>query len=86
MIVYSPKHKKSLSERLNNSIIHDELDSTDFYLGFSVADTLELNKAIETDKTLKPMDYYEDEIYAIKSCILVAIICLIAVMCFVLTN
>lgn len=77
MIVYRPKHKKSLSERFDDSFVHDELTSTDFFLGFSAADTLDLNKAIEDDSAYKSMEYYEDEIFMFKSGALLIVISII---------
>lgn len=79
MIVYRPKHKKSLSERLDASFVHDELTSTDFYLGFSAADTLDLSKAIKDGDVYKSMEYYADELFMCKCFLFLLIITAIIV-------
>lgn len=66
MKVYKPKHKKKLGERLDNSFLYSELQSTDVYLGFAVYDYDELMHYIKNDIHSKPMDYYQDEIFLIK--------------------
>ena len=74
--MYHPKHKKSLYERLCNSIIDDELSSLDLALYMTYYDEEELKWIKANDPKYRPLEYYEDEIILIP--ILVFVIFLIS--------
>ena len=83
--MYHPKHKKSLYERLCNSVIDDELSSLDLVLYMTYYNEDELRWIKANDPKYRPLEYYEDEIYLIP--IMVFVILLIAAvwLCYSIT-
>lgn len=65
--MYHPKHKKSLYERLCNSVIDDELSSLDLVLYMTYYNEDELRWIKANDPKYRPLEYYEDEIIFIKA-------------------
>lgn len=72
--MYHPKHKKSLYERLCNSIIDDELSSLDLALYMTYYDEEELKWIKANDPKYRPFEYYEDEIVLVPLLVFVVLL------------
>ena len=84
--MYHPKHKKSLYERLCNSIIDDELSSLDLALYMTYYDEDELKWIKANDPKYRPFEYYEDEIVLIPLLVLVALLIFAVWLCWAIST
>lgn len=83
--MYHPKHKKTLMERLNNSIIDDELSSIDVFLYMSYFDEYELRWIKANDSKYKPLEYYEDEVCIIPILVLIILLAVVIWLCYTIS-
>lgn len=84
--MYHPKHKKSLYERLCNSVIDDELSSLDLVLYMTYYNEDELRWIKANDPKYRPFEYYEDEIVLIPFLVLVALLISAVWLCWAIST
>lgn len=84
--MYHPRHKKTLYERLCNSVIDDELSSLDLALYMTYYDEEELKWIKANDTRYKPFEYYEDEIYIIPLLVFVVLLGAAVWICYSITT
>lgn len=83
--MYHPRHKKSLYERLCNSIVDDELSSVDLALYMTYYNEDELKWIKANNPNYKSMEYYEDEACIIPILVLVILLASAIWLCYLIS-